>query len=101
MDDFGKLNFSVSFKPTSAFPLDSRYYFSSLEQAQLAAQQAVPIGSADGSYYIGQNLVVVQNDDAKLYLITPGKTLKEVAGGSSGPCDCEAISTSDIDNMFE
>jgi hypothetical protein len=31
--DFGKLEFSVSFNPTSAFPLDARSYFESLESA--------------------------------------------------------------------
>ena len=32
--DFGKLNFSVSFNPTSAFPLDARSYFESYESAE-------------------------------------------------------------------
>lgn len=98
MDEFGKINFSVSFDPTSAFPLDARYYFNSLEEAQNAAKEAVPVGSKDGYYYIGQNLVVEQDDDVKLYLITPTKTLKEITGGSY---EYETISTSFIDDMFK
>ena len=37
MADFGKLNFAVSFNPQTAFPLDARYYFSSLSAAEAAA----------------------------------------------------------------
>ena len=33
MAEFGKLNFSVSFNPTSAFPLDARCYFETLTAA--------------------------------------------------------------------
>ena len=33
MADFGKLNFSVAFNPTTAFPLDARYYFATLAEA--------------------------------------------------------------------
>ena len=36
MADFGKLNFSVAFNPTTAFPLDARYYFATLAEAQAA-----------------------------------------------------------------
>ena len=34
MADFGKLNFAVSFNPQTAFPLDARYYFSTLTLPQ-------------------------------------------------------------------
>ena len=78
MADFGKLNFSVSFNPTSAFPLDARYYFSTLAAAQEAAKTAVEVGSAESVYYIGQNLVVVESDKATLYVIQPNKELKAV-----------------------
>jgi hypothetical protein len=33
MADFGKLDFSVSFRPQSAFPLDARSYFESYDSA--------------------------------------------------------------------
>ena len=78
MADFGKLNFSVSFNPTSGFPLDARYYFDSLEAAQLATSSAVEVGSADGTYFIGMNLVVVESGSATMYVIQPDKTLKPV-----------------------
>lgn len=82
MAEFGKLNFSVAFNPTSAFPLDARYYFNSLVSAQEAASSAVDVGSSEGSYYIGQNLVVVENEEAKLYVIQPDKSLSPVGSGA-------------------
>ena len=78
MIDFGKLNFSVSFNPTSAFPLDARYYFDSKTAADTAAAGAVEVGSADGTYYIGENIVVVENNTATMYLIGPDKKLAPV-----------------------
>lgn len=83
--DFGKLNFSVSFNPTTAFPLDARSYFDSLESATAAAATAVEVGSSEGTYYIGQNVVVVEGSTATMYVIQPDKTLSPVgSGGSSG-----------------
>jgi hypothetical protein len=52
--DFGKLNFSISLNPTSAFPLDARSYFESLTAATAAAASAKPAGSAESVYYYGQ-----------------------------------------------
>jgi hypothetical protein len=73
--DFGKLEFSVSFNPTSAFPLDARSYFESLASAQAAAASATEVGKANSAYYIGQTLVVVENGTATFYMIQPNKTL--------------------------
>ena len=78
MAEFGKLNFSVSFNPTSGFPLDARYYFDSLDAATTAAQGAVEVGSSDGTYFYGMNLVVVESGAATMYVIQPDKTLKPV-----------------------
>lgn len=78
MAEFGKLNFSVSFNPTSAFPLDARSYFESLTQATAAAASADVAGSSTTTYYYGQTVVVVENSVATLYIIQPDKTLKEV-----------------------
>lgn len=69
MGDFGKLNFSVSFNRTSAFPIEANSYFKSLEAAQTAAQTAVEVGSAESIYYIGETLTVVEGDKAKNYII--------------------------------
>lgn len=84
MANFGKLNFAVAFAPQTAFPLDARYYFTSLEAAQAAAASSVEVGSSNGTYFYGENVVVVTNDAATLYLIQPDKTLKEVGSVSTG-----------------
>lgn len=93
MANFGTLPFAVAFAPQTAFPLDSRYYFDSLESAQSAASGAVEVGSSDGTYFIGQNLVVVTSSAATLYVIQPNKTLKEV--GSSVLTDDKSVVTDD------
>lgn len=82
--DFAKLDFAVSFNPATAFPLDARSYFESLEAAQNAASTAVPAGSSDGVYYFGQTLSVVEDGIAQFYIIQPDKTLKAV-GSDDGP----------------
>lgn len=78
MAEFGKLNFAVAFAPQTAFPLDARYYFDSLEAAEAAALSAVEVGSSTGTYFYGENVVVVTGGSATLYLIQPNNTLKEV-----------------------
>lgn len=78
MAEFGKLNFAVAFAPQTAFPLDARYYFDSLAAAEAAAASAVEVGSSTGTYFYGENVVVVTGTSATLYLIQPDKTLKEV-----------------------
>lgn len=83
MPEFGKLNFPVSFNPTSAFPLDARTHFTSFEDAEKAAATAKEAGSTDTVYYYGQELTVVENDKAKKYIIQPDNTLSESGQGSS------------------
>ena len=85
MGNFGKLNFSVSFDRTSAFPLDGNSYFTSYSDAELAASSAVEVGSSDSAYYIGQMLTVVEGNSSKNYIIQPDKTLSEVGSGSGSP----------------
>lgn len=92
MAEFGTLDFAVSFSPTTAFPLDSRYYFESLEEANNAASKAVPAGSSDGKYFFGENVVVVADGKATMYIIQPDKTLSEVGEGSSEQQDYTALS---------
>ena len=76
--EFGKLNFSVSFNPTSAFPLDARSYFESYDAAVAAAATADAAGSSTTTYYYGETIAVVENGIATLYTIQPDKTLSEV-----------------------
>ncbi len=78
MAEFGKLNFSVAFAPATAFPLDSRSYFSTKAAAEAAAQTADEVGSSSTVYYYGMTLVVVENQTATMYTIQPDKSLKEV-----------------------
>ena len=78
MADFGKLNFAVAFNPQTAFPLDARYYFDSLTAAQAAAAEAVEVGSSDGVYFFGEEVCVVADGVATLYIIQPDNTLKTV-----------------------
>ena len=80
---FGKSNFNVSLKPTSAFPLDAREYFESYADAFAAAQTAAMAGDATTIYYYGQVLRVVENGVAALYQIQPDKTLAPVGGGAA------------------
>lgn len=80
--DYGKLNISTSFAPTSAFPLDSRCYFESLALAQAAAATAEEVGSTNSVYYYGEVISVVENGAADLYIITPSKTLQKVGAGA-------------------
>lgn len=73
MAEFGKLNFSTSFNPTSAFPLDARYYFESYDNALAAAETAKEVGSSETVYFYGENLVVVDSKakTATMYVIQP------------------------------
>jgi hypothetical protein len=82
--DYGKLNFSVAFNPTSAFPLDARSYFTSLADAEKAAQSAGVIGSTDTVYYYGQKLLVVESGSAAWYTITPENSLQKDGTTTTG-----------------
>lgn len=93
MAEFGKLNFAVAFNPQTAFPLDARYYFDSYSAAQTAAQGAVEVGSASGTYFFGQTVVVVESEVATLYVIQPDKTLQPV--GSTVLGDGKSITVAD------
>lgn len=89
MADFGKLNFSTSFNPTSAFPLDARCYFKSLELAEAAAATAEEVGSTNTQYYFGQKILVSENEVETWYMIKrPGILVPE----SSGTGGTESIS---------
>lgn len=77
--DFGKLNFSTSFNPTSAFPIDARTYFESLEAAQAAAATAEEAGSSNTTYYYGQILTVNESGAVSAYQINGDKTLIKLA----------------------
>lgn len=77
---FGTLDFAVAFNRQTAFPLDAKSYFESLELATAAAASAQEAGSSETTYYYGQTIAVVADSKATLYVIQPDKTLKEVGG---------------------
>lgn len=79
MADFGKLNFSVSFNPTSAFPLDARCYFTDYASAEAAAATAEEAGSTNTVYYYGMRLLVDDGETVTWYTIQRDNTLKQDA----------------------
>ena len=81
--DFGKLNFSTSFNPTSGFPIDARTYFESYDNAANAAATAEAAGSSNTVYYFGQILTVYEGSAVSAYQITPSKTLVKLASTTS------------------
>ena len=90
--DFGKLNFSTSFSPTSGFPIDARTYFESFESAQAAAATAEAAGSSSTVYYYGQILTVYEDNSVAAYQITADKTLVKLAETTaSGDLEADVI----------
>lgn len=84
MSDFGKLNFSTAFNPTSAFPLDARCYFTSLEAAQAAAATAEEVGSTNTKYHFGMKIMVDDGSVVTWYTIQrPGVLVAEGSGSGS------------------
>ena len=81
MADFGKINRSAAFNPTSAFPLDARSYFESYAAALAAAKQAEAVGSTNTVYHYGQLLLVYEGGACTWYTITPGGNLEPVGSG--------------------
>lgn len=77
--DFGKLNFSTSFNPTSGFPIDARTYFESFTAAQAAAATAEAAGSSNTVYYFGQILTVYEEGAVSAYQISGDGTLVKLA----------------------
>lgn len=87
-----KLNFSIPFAMTSALPLDANSYFESLEAAMTAAKSAEQAGSSATQYYFGQNIIVVEDNEATLYIIQPDKTLKPVGSGAAADVEVDGKS---------
>lgn len=91
--NFGKLNFSVGFNRTSAFPLDANSYFENYNDAVKQAATAVAAGSADSAYYIGQLIIVNESDHFGLYQIGADKTLVKFGQASSADALAEDVAT--------
>jgi hypothetical protein len=89
---------SAPFNPTSAFPLDARSLFDSLELAKQAAQSAQTVGSKDVVYYHGQLVGVLEYPDgidkpakgvATYYVIQPNGSLSPIGSGSGSSVGLE------------
>lgn len=76
MKTFGKANFPVAFRPTSAFPLDARCVFADLASAEAAAATAEEIGSTNTIYHYGMQLLVSDGEADKWYIIQRDGTLR-------------------------
>lgn len=100
MADFGKLNFSTSFKPTSAFPLDARCYFESLELAKTAAATAEEAGSKNTIYHYGMKLLVDDGTTTKWYTIQRNRTLLEEGSGGGISFETDATLTLGEDGIL-
>lgn len=96
--NFGKLNFAVGFNRTSAFPLDANSYFESYSAAQAAASTAAEVGSSDSAYYIGQLIIVKDENNFGLYQIGADKTL--VKFGQASSADALAADVATLKSYF-
>lgn len=67
--NFPKGQRAIAFDRATAFPLDANAYFESLESAKEAIRSAEAVGSKLTAYYFGQQIAVVENDKATLYII--------------------------------
>ena len=104
MTDFGKLNFSTSFNPTSAFPLDARCYFESLTDAKKAASSAKAVGDTSTVYHYGMKLLVYEGGVYTWYQISKNNELIAEATRDVSlptPIDSEAKMNSILANATE
>ena len=102
--DFGKVNRSVAFKPTSAFPLDTRTYFERKKDAEAAARIAEEVGSTNTTYYYGMKLLVYEDGVNTWYQISEDKTLIPEANVTSHlpkPVSTEAEMNEILSNATE
>ena len=67
--NFPKVKRAIAFDRATAFPLDANAYFESLASAEAAVKSAEEVGSKLTAYYFGQQIAVVENDVATLYII--------------------------------
>ena len=67
--NFPKGQRAIAFDRATAFPLDANAYFESLAAATAAVKPAEEVGSKLTAYYFGQQITVVENGIATLYII--------------------------------
>ena len=99
MKSFGKANFPVAFRPTSAFPLDARCVFADLASAESAAAIAEEIGSTNTVYHFGMQVLVSDSEGEKWYTIQRNKTLLPVGSGEAP--ELPAVSGTDNNKILQ
>ena len=100
---FSKLNFSLPFSMETAVPVDYNSFFTSYDEASAAASTAMSAGSNESTYYIGQQLYVVDDTErtVKTYLISHDKTLTDIGKvyTFTNGLSSEYLSTSEVWNV--
>ena len=76
--NFPKGQRAIAFDRATAFPLDANAYFESLVAAKAAVKPAEEVGSKLTAYYFGQQIAVVENDIATLYIIEKATVATDV-----------------------
>lgn len=74
-----KLDWAMPFQRTGAFPLDRTDLFSTYADAELYAQGGADSRGLSGTSYVGQIIVVYENDAVAAYIIDPTRNLIKLA----------------------
>ena len=86
-----KLDWAMPFQRTGAFPLDRSNLFESLADAQLYAQGGADKRGLGGTSYVGQMIVVYENDAITAYIINADRSLKEMASTASDGSSVQSV----------
>ena len=86
-----KLDWAMPFQRTGAFPLDRSNLFETLADAQLYAQGGADKRGLGGTSYIGQMIVVYENDVVTAYIINADRSLKEMASTASDGSSVQSV----------
>ena len=86
-----KLDWAMPFQRTGAFPLDRTNLFESLADAQLYAQGGADKRGLGGTSYIGQMIVVYENDVVTAYIINADRSLKAMASTASDGSNVQSV----------
>ena len=86
-----KLDWAMPFQRTGAFPLDRSNLFESLADAQLYAQGGADKRGLGGTSYVGQMIVVYENDVVTAYIINADRSLKAMASTASDGSSVQSV----------
>lgn len=74
-----KLDWAMPFQRTGGFPLDRTNLFDSYDDAVLYATKGADSRGLSGTSYVGQIIVVYENDSVSAYIITANRSLSKLA----------------------